>query len=66
MSVAEREKLLYTIREVEDVLGVSRATVYNLIERGDLRRVKVGKSARIPRTSIVEYVERLESECGDA
>jgi excisionase family DNA binding protein len=66
MTVAEREKLLYTIREVEDVLGLSRAAIYNLINAGELRRVKVGKAARIPRASLVAYVDRLEAECADA
>jgi excisionase family DNA binding protein len=62
----ETTKRLYTIAEVQNILGVSRATVYNLIERGDLKRVKIGKAARIARSSVEEYLRCLESESVDA
>lgn len=39
--------------------GVSNSTVYNLIERGDLTRVKIGARAFIPMASIEAYLARI-------
>lgn len=41
-----------------DTIGVSRATIYNLIERGELRRSKIGRSTRIPVADLVALIER--------
>ena len=38
----------YTPAEFATTLGVCRATVYNMITRGELRFVKLGRSTRIP------------------
>lgn len=65
MTKAHQEKQLFRIPEVEEYLGVSRAQVYRLIESGELKRIKLGKSARIPRASIESFVERLEAEGSD-
>ena len=44
---------LLTVSETEERLGVSRATVYRLIDRGHLHRVKVGSGTRITETSVL-------------
>ena len=41
-----------------DMVGVSRGTIYNLIERGELRRSKVGRATRIPVADLVALIER--------
>ena len=41
-----------------NLIGVSRQTIYNLIERGDLRRSKVGRATRIPVADLVALIER--------
>jgi excisionase family DNA binding protein len=38
----------YTPAEFATTLGVCRATVYNMITRGELRFVKLGRLTRIP------------------
>ena len=45
----------YTPTEAAQVLGICRASVYNLMSRGELRSVKLGGSRRIP----VEEIDRL-------
>jgi putative molybdopterin biosynthesis protein len=37
----------YSIREVAEMLGISRRTVYHLISDGDVRTFRVGRSVRI-------------------
>ena len=39
-------------------LCVARQTIYNLIERGDLRAVKVGGSYRIYLSDFKSYIQR--------
>jgi excisionase family DNA binding protein len=46
-----------TIPEAQAVLRCCRATVYNLIDRGELPRVHIGRSARISRAALDAYLE---------
>ncbi|OJH41611.1 hypothetical protein BON30_08865 [Cystobacter ferrugineus] len=47
-----------TVREVAEELAVCRATVYALLERGELERVWVGRSIRIPSASLEAFLAR--------
>ncbi len=53
------EPLLLTIFEAAQLLSVGRTTVYELIERGELRTVHIGRSCRVPVVAVTDYVERL-------
>jgi excisionase family DNA binding protein len=46
------DKLMLTVDETAEELGVSRAHVYNLIARRRLRTLKLGRSRRIPLTEL--------------
>lgn len=37
-----------TVPELAKKLGVSRMTIYRMIERGDIPSIRVGRSIRIP------------------
>lgn len=54
-------RLLLTIREAADVLGVGRTTIYDLIANDELEVVHIGRSARVPVAAIDEFVGRLRS-----
>lgn len=45
-------KMMLTVDETAEELGVSRAHVYNLIARRRLKTLKLGRSRRIPRTEL--------------
>lgn len=47
----------FTVRALAERWGVSRAAVYRLVARGDLRRLPLGSTIRIPQW-IVEEFER--------
>ena len=49
---------MLTVREVAEELAVCRATVYALLERGELERVWVGRSIRIPSASLEAFLAR--------
>ncbi len=47
-----------TVREVAEVLKVSTATVYAMVERGELEHFRVSNSIRVRRASVVALTER--------
>ena len=52
---------LISIAEVQQLLNVSRATVNRLLDRGELRRVHIGRAVRIPSEEVEAFVLRLRS-----
>jgi excisionase family DNA binding protein len=46
-------KALMSITEFQDKYGVSRSTVYRLVERGHIHFKKIGRAVRIP-TDVAE------------
>lgn len=52
----------HTVEYACAAIGVSRATIYKLINRGALRTYRVGRGRRISDTAIRECVEGLEAE----
>ncbi len=55
------DTLLYRPEEGAQMLGVSRATLFELLSTGELESVKIGRSRRIPRAALEDYVSRLRS-----
>ena len=51
-------KLLLDVREVGAALGCGKTYVYELIARGELQTVKLGRKTRIPAVALVEFVSR--------
>jgi excisionase family DNA binding protein len=53
--------LLLTAEEAAAELRIARRRVFEKIANGELRSVKIGKSRRIPRAALEEYVKGLET-----
>ena len=49
--------LALTVLEAGQVLRVGRSVTYELIRSGQLRSVRIGRSIRIPRDALVEYLQ---------
>ena len=49
--------LALTVREAGQVLRVGRSVTYELVRSGQLRSVRIGRSIRIPRNALVEYLQ---------
>jgi excisionase family DNA binding protein len=43
----------YNINDAAAALGLSRRSIYNLIEAGRIRKVKIGRRSLIPATDIL-------------
>jgi len=54
------EKQLFTPLETAEVLGVSRAKVYELLATGELASVKIHRSRRITPAHIHQFIQSLE------
>lgn len=54
--------LLYTAEQTAQQLGISRATVYDLLRRGELASVRIRNSRRIPRSALEDYIASLLAE----
>jgi excisionase family DNA binding protein len=48
---------MYTVPEVLERLPVSKSTLYALLRRGDLPRVKIGRRTYVPATALTTYLE---------
>lgn len=51
------ERLLWRVKEVADVTGLSRPEIYVLVNRGLLRAVRVGTALRIPASELERLVK---------
>ena len=56
------EKMLVTVSEAAALLGVGRSFAYELVQRGDLPSVKLGRARRVPVAEVRRYIERLRED----
>jgi excisionase family DNA binding protein len=54
--------LLYRVTEAAEVLGLSRAKVYELISSGALRSVRIDGARRIKADDLAAFVASLSDE----
>ena len=50
------ERLLLRPAETAEILGVGKSKVYDLIAKGELPSVRIGKSVRVPVEKLREWV----------
>lgn len=53
---------IVTVKQLRDMLGVSRALAYKLISDGEIQAVKIGTSLKIPKVSVINYVTEKKKE----
>jgi excisionase family DNA binding protein len=58
-SLQQTEKLLLTPEAAAELLSVGRTAIYDLMARGELSSVRIGRSRRIPIAALHEFVEGL-------
>ena len=46
---------VYTLQEVQEILQVTRRTLYNWIKDGKLKAIKAGRSWRVTRQALEEF-----------
>ncbi len=53
------QPLLYRPEQAAEAIGLGRSKIFQLIASGEIETVRIGRSRRIPRQALEDYVERL-------
>ena len=58
------ERVLLTVEEAAEQLGIGRTTMFALIREGAIESVQIGRLRRVPVTAVQAYAARLIAEAG--
>lgn len=50
------ERLVYTVAEAGELLGISRAFAYELVARGELPVIRLGRRCLVPKVALLALV----------
>ena len=56
MDKTQLERKAYSPREVQEMLGIGKATIYRWLYSGKIKAVKIGKMWRIPAEAVEELL----------
>ncbi|OFE08257.1 ethanolamine utilization protein EutA [Rhodococcus sp. 1139] len=59
--MSDQQARLHAIPAVQERLSIGRSKVFELLESGELRSVKIGKSRRVSESALCEYIKGLEA-----
>ena len=52
------DRLVYTVGEAGELLGISRAFAYELVARGELPVIRLGRRRLVPQIALLALVEQ--------
>ena len=52
------EKRCYTVKELQEILGISRPTVYELLKKKEFCWIQIGTKYRISKISFDEWLDQ--------
>lgn len=55
-SVAKDLPLVLHVKDLTSLLSVSHNTAYQLVRSGQIRSIRIGRTYRIPRDAVAEYL----------
>ena len=53
----EPEPMTLSVGQAAATLGISRALAYELVRRGDLPKLRLGRRIVVPRRALIELIE---------
>ena len=56
-SLNDYDKRIYTVEEIQDILGVSKTSAYNLVKSNVFHSVKIGDHYRISKKSFDKWLD---------
>jgi excisionase family DNA binding protein len=56
------EKILLSLREVAERLSLGKTKVYELVQRGQLSHIHIGRAVRVPTSALEAFVQRRLEE----
>lgn len=57
------EKRIYTVDEIQDILGIGRNSAYSLVKSGVFHSVRIGGNIRISKKSFDEWLDNQLDDC---
>lgn len=56
------EKMVYSVKEVASLLGISKSLAYTLVKKGEIPSIKLGTRVVIPKVRFQAYLDgKLEN-----
>lgn len=55
-STTEESNKVYSIQRTADLMGVSRQTVHRMIDRGDIKYVRLGRRRYVPASAVTKLI----------
>lgn len=62
LTVRTDDRLLLTVEEAADRLGIGRSLMYELIGCGQIDSIRVGRLRRVPSESLTDYVAAMRRQ----
>lgn len=60
-----QEIVMYTLKEVEGMLKVTRRTLYNYLKAGEINATKIGREWRVSREALQEFLLKRTNQRND-
>lgn len=62
LSTPSADRLVYTVAEAGELLGISRAFAYELVARGELPVIRLGRRRLVPKVALTALVAASQNE----
>ncbi len=59
MPKSQSNKLVLTIEEIANLLGLSRSSTYEAVRKGQIPSIRIGKRIIIPRTALIKILSSV-------
>lgn len=59
--IGRNDTLLVPVVEAARLLSIDRSTVYEMLARGDLPSIKIGRRRLVSRQALIDYITRSEN-----
>lgn len=57
--MSEKKKpIIYTLKEVQEILGVTQRTLYRWIDAGSLKAFKAGRTWRVSEEALQDFINQ--------
>jgi len=51
------ERLVFSVAEAGELLGISRAFAYELVARGEIPSIRLGRRVLVPKAALLAFME---------
>lgn len=57
----EQYEDVLTIEDLKEILNIGRGSVYDLLNRGVIPALRIGRNWKIPKPAVIEYLDSWRS-----